>query len=134
LLKNLLQLGLQGQQLRGIGGSSGEAGGVGDGEKAAHKVGYRYGKGRRSGASVLECGSPLPLSSLTTVRRKSGRGLPHSKTCWQVGSFIHWSGKYSEDVAADQGLWFRRKMRGAGDAQGANGRGRKSGCITFKHG
>ena len=30
-------------------------------------------------ASVLDCGSPLPLSP-QTARSQSGRGLPHSKT------------------------------------------------------
>ena len=31
-------------------------------------------------ASVLECGSPLPLLRRQSCRGKSGRGLPHSKT------------------------------------------------------
>jgi hypothetical protein len=31
-------------------------------------------------ASVLDCGSPLPLLRRQSCRGKSGRGLPHSKT------------------------------------------------------
>jgi len=39
----------------------------------------------RERASVLDCGSPLPLSRRQSLRWKSGRGLPLSKTLREIG-------------------------------------------------
>jgi hypothetical protein len=41
--------------------------------------------GFRQRASVLDCGSPLPLFHRDDRRRESGRGLPQSKTLREIG-------------------------------------------------
>ena len=41
--------------------------------------------GFRQRASDLDCGIPLPLSRRQSLRWKSGRGLPHSKTLREIG-------------------------------------------------
>src|SRR5438552_16235583 len=56
------------------------------------------GGGRRR-ASVLDCGSPLPLLRPRT-RSESARGLAHSKT-WRYGGRFMESRSGGEDVSAD---------------------------------